>query len=170
MDYAVETVEQVRPDIGALLQLHYEELCVHKDAMALAPDWPMYQALEDAHKLLAFTARDEGKLVGYAVFFVAPHIHYVETLVANNDIIFLHQDYRNKVNAWTVIRSMLRRALRIPKRSVSTGAQLIEYSEQMLKLFGVNKVVWSIKFKLDWSVLLLRRGYAKEDFTVGKIL
>lgn len=148
MDYAVETVEQVRPDIGALLQLHYEELTADKEHVALAPDWGRYLSLEALDKLLAFTVRDEGKLIGYSVWFVDAHIHYKDLLVAANDVIFLHKDYRKG----------------------GTGKKLIDHSEHMLKWFGVDKVIWHIKFKQDWSAILLRRGYAKEDFTVGKIL
>lgn len=147
--FATETVAQVRADIAPLLDLHYDELTLHKDVMQLAPDWPRYETLEDADKLLAFTARDDGQLIGYSVWFVDAHIHYAGTLVATNDVIFLHKNYRH---------------------GTSAGRDLIGYSEQMLKSFGVDKAIWHIKFKNDWSAILRRRGYEREDFTIGKIL
>lgn len=147
--YAVETVAQVREDIAPLLELHYDELTLHKDVMTLAPDWQRYEMLELADKLLAFTARDDGRLIGYSVWFVDAHIHYAGTLVAANDVIFLHRDYRNGTRA---------------------GRELIDFSEKTLKEYGVDKAIWHIKFKNDWSAILRRRGYEREDFTVGKIL
>lgn len=148
--FATETVDEVRGDIEPLLELHYEELCQHKEAMELAPDWDRYYALEQANRLLAFTARDDGVLIGYAVFFVDVHIHYKGMLTAMNDVTFVHRDYRSKTRA---------------------GLNLIAYSEHELKKVCVKvKVIWHIKFKLDWSPILLRRGYTPEDFTVSKIL
>lgn len=148
--YNTETVDEVRADIAPLLALHYDELCMHKDDMELAPDWDRYYALEQANRLLAFTVRDDGALIGYAVFFVDVHIHYAGTLTAMNDVTFVHKDYRSRSRA---------------------GLNLIAYSEHQLKKICVKvKVIWHIKFKLDWSPILLRRGYTPEDFTVSKIL
>jgi GNAT superfamily N-acetyltransferase len=147
--FATETVDEIRPDIGPLLELHYNEVAMHKDSISLAPDWARYYALEQQHRLMAFTARDDGKLIGYSVWFMDMHIHYAGALIASNDVIFVHQDYR---------------------KGSAAGTDLILYSEKMLKQIGVNKAVWHIKFDHDWSAILRRRGYVNEDFTVGKIL
>lgn len=147
--YAVESVDQVKADIGELLEMHYDEVAMHKEAMTLAPDWPRYYQLERDYRLVALTAREDGRLVGYSVFFLDMHIHYAGALVAVNDVIFVRRDCRQGTNI---------------------GTDLILYSERMLKQAGVTKVVWHIKFDHDWSAILRRRGYVKEDFTVGKIL
>jgi hypothetical protein len=147
--YGVESVAEVRRDIGPLLELHYEEVAMHKDAISLAPDWARYEALEAGNRLMAFTARDDGQLIGYSAWFMDMHIHYAGALIATNDVIFVHKDYR---------------------KGCSAGTDLILYSEKMLKQIGVTKAVWHIKFDHDWSAILRRRGYVNEDFTVGKIL
>lgn len=165
LTFQIETTD-IQHDIEPLLEMHYDELCMHKEAMALLPDWAKYKFLEQHDKLLAFTVRDYGVLVGYAVFFVDAHIHYSGALIANNDIIFLRKDYRTQQTVWSVFR----RLFRIPKKTPSIGEQLIAYSEEQLKAFGVDKVIWHIKFKLNWSGMMLRRGYQREDFTVSKIL
>lgn len=150
LTFATESVDEVRHDIEPLLALHYDELCMHKEVMELAPDWDRYYALENANRLLAFTARDDGRLVGYSVFFVDVHIHYKGNLTAVNDVIFLHKDYRSGTRG---------------------GTQLIDYSERSLKqLGGTVKCIWHIKFVNDWSAILLRRRYRREDFSVSKIL
>lgn len=172
--YAIETVEEVRYDITDLIRLHYAELTHDKDQIDLAPDFDRYQALEDAGKLAIFTVRkedtDDDLLIGYAIFFIDQHIHYKHQSFANNDIIFLHQDYRTKHTPWTILRSRVRSMLGIKKASSSIGSNLIDFSEQQLKLMGVTKAIWHIKFSLDWSAILKRRGYHREDFTLGKIL
>jgi hypothetical protein len=147
--YAMETVGQVKSDILPLLDLHYDELTLNKDVMKLAPDWAKYQALEDNNQLLAFTVRHGGVLVGYSVWFTDVHIHYAGSLTAHNDVIFLHRDFR---------------------KGTTVGRELIDFSEKMLKAFGVDKCYWHIKFKQDWSAILLRRGYQREDMIVGKAL
>lgn len=180
MNFNIESVCDVRFCIEDLIGLHYEELTANKDAIELAPDFDRYQELENLGKLAIFTVRDPayedrgypgGKLVGYSIFFIDAHIHYRNQTFANNDIIFLHKDYRNRATFWTVLRSWIRRnVLCIPKKTKGLGEQLIDFSEEQLKLMCVTKVIWHIKFKLNWAPILYRRGYAREDFTVGKIL
>lgn len=167
--FATETVDEVATDIVDLIEEHYAELTAHKDVIFLAPDWARYRALEDASKLMVFTARHGDTLVGYSVWFVDCHIHYKHQLFANNDIIFLHKAYRSPTTWWTVTQSTVKRWLHM-KPSNSIGKQLIAYSESQLKLIGVTKAIWHIKFKLNWSPILFRRGYEREDFTVAKIL
>ena len=41
-----ETLYDVIDEVGPLLALHYEELCMSKDVAALAPIWDQYAAIE----------------------------------------------------------------------------------------------------------------------------
>lgn len=143
-----ESLGDVRAEIAPLLEMHYQELTCHKEAIKLAPMWGQYEAIEKAGKLAVFTARESGDLVGYAAFFVAPHLHYADTLCATNDVLFLHPLYRRG----------------------ATGIRLIRYCEDELKKAGVGKLTWHIKHSLDWSPILMRMGYASEEVMVGKIL
>jgi hypothetical protein len=180
ISYAIEAVAEVQADIGDLIREHYAELTHDKDRIDLAPDFERYQALEDAGKLAIFTVRDDrlisweseerSALVGYAIFFIDQHIHYKNQSFANNDIIFLDKNYRTKHTPWTVIKSRAKAMLGIKKKTSSIGSNLIDFSEEQLKLMGVTKVIWHIKFSLDWSAILKRRGYHREDFTLGKVL
>jgi hypothetical protein len=179
LQFNIESVAEVRGDLEDLIIAHYEELTANKDVVQLAPDYERYQQLEDMGKLAIFTVRDmpnlndgtiPGKLVGYSIFFIDQHIHYRNQSFANNDIIFLHQDYRNPFTWRRWLLSWTRRLLVIPKRTKGIGEQLIDFSEEQLRLMCVTKVIWHIKFKLNWFPILKRRGYAREDFTVGKIL
>lgn len=170
LEFYIETVEESRDDIASLIGLHYAELCANKEVIELAPDYARYQQLEDVGKLAIFTVRDAGLLVGYSIFFIDQHIHYKNQSFANNDIIFLHKSYRNPFTVKRALLSWTRRLLRIPKKTKGVGEQLIDFSEDQLRLMSVTKVLWHIKFKLNWFPILKRRGYAREDFMVGKIL
>lgn len=170
LEFSIEDVEIVKCDIAGLIELHYEELCANREVIELAPDFDRYQQLEDMGKLAIFTVRDDGILVGYSIFFVDAHIHYKNQLFANNDIIFLHKSYRNPFTVKRWLISWTRRALMIPKRTKGIGEQLIDFSEDQLRIIGVTKVIWHIKFRLNWFPILKRRGYGREDFTVAKIL
>jgi GNAT superfamily N-acetyltransferase len=148
LTFHTERLWAVADDIEPLLQLHYDEIALHKEAIPLDPDWNRYACLDERGELAIYTARDDGNLVGYGVFFVHDHPHYASTLVAANDLLFLHPDYRRG----------------------GLGLRLIRYCEQQLKARGVVKLTWHIKFAHDWSAILHRQGYLDEEKIVGKIL
>ena len=135
-------------DAEPLLEMHYQELAKHKERIALAPVWERYAELEKRGVFVLFTARDDGKLIGYSAFFVQTHIHYADMLVASNDVLFLHPGYRKG----------------------GTGIKLIMFSERQLKEQGVNKITWHVKFSNDFRPILHRMGYADEETMCGKLL
>ena len=143
--YSDGLVEEIKP----LIQLHYDEIALNKEHVPLDPDWDTYAALAAAGRLLIVTARNEqNELIGYTVFFINNHIHYKSTKVANNDLLYLHPDYR---------RGRL-------------GLRLIKDSETACGHRGVDKIMWHIKFAQDFRSILYRLGYADEDAIVGKII
>jgi hypothetical protein len=87
-------------------------------------------------------------LIGYSAFFLKPHIHYKDILVASNDVLFLKKEHR--VGRF--------------------GLKLIKYSEQKMKELGANKITWHIKSSNDFSPILHRMGYIDEDIIVGRML
>mgnify|MGYP003345974306 FL=1 len=78
--FGVEKYHQVCEDIKELIKLHYEEIAVNKDVIPLDPDWDNYKNLCDKNILMIITARDEGRLVGYSIFFITNHLHYKSTV------------------------------------------------------------------------------------------
>lgn len=143
-----ELAANIRDEIAGLLEEHYEELTLNKSIVKLNPNWDKYLALESSNNLQVFTARKNGLLVGYSVFFLDYHIHYVDLLVAVNDLIFM----------------------RAEERQGTVGIRLIKYSEEQLKLLGANKVTWHIKASNDFSPILHRLKYVNEDVILGKML
>lgn len=146
--FAKETVLGVADEIEPLLKLHYEEVALNKDVARLDPDWARYVALEERGDLHVFTIRDNGVLIGYAVFFMVWHIHYKLLRVAQNDIVFILPERRHGLLA----------------------SKFTDYCEEALKKLGAQKITYHIKVALNWSPLLIRKGYEHEEIMVGKII
>lgn len=146
--FAREILFEVVEDVQPLLQLHYEELTLNRDRVKLDPMWEKYAQLEASHRdaLQIFTARDEGALVGYAAFFVQPHLHYRSLFPAINDVIFVH-----------------------PQRRDSTGLRLIRHCERELKPYA-QKIVFHVKPDTPMAALMPKLGYALNEHVFGKFL
>ena len=89
MDFALENLAKVRREIEPLLEEHWKEIALNKDKIKLNPDWRAYADLDSINALRIYTARKDGKLMGYFVIIVSKSLHYRDHLFANNDIIFL---------------------------------------------------------------------------------
>jgi len=148
LSLATETLARVRADAEPLLRQHYEEIALYKERVPLAPDWGRYEHLEATRSLPIYTARRDGRLIGYSVFLLSYHLHYVHTLVAANDILYLDPEHRKG----------------------TTGIKLIKYSEAELKKLGVDRILWHVKFDHDFRKILHRLGYRDEEAIVGKLV
>jgi hypothetical protein len=148
LELKIEPLFDIMDEMEILMEEHYQEITLYKDKVKLDPDWIAYKTMEDKNQFFLFTARVDGELIGYSAFFLKPHIHYKDLLVASNDVLFLNKKYRSGL----------------------TGIKLIKYSEQKLKEIGANKVTWHVKYSNDFRPILYRMGYADEDSIVGKML
>ena len=135
LEFACESLNQVRSEITPLLDLHYAE--VGQKDLTLSPDWTRFAHLEVAGVLAAFTVRSGGRLIGYAVFFVQPHIHYSGSIVAINDVIFIHPGFRQG----------------------TAGLRLIKHAETGLRVRGVEKIYYHSKIGTPLERLLNACGY-----------
>jgi GNAT superfamily N-acetyltransferase len=147
IEYAVEDPTTFIDELKGLLPVHYDELCVTKD-FPLMPDYVAYGRLCAADMLKCIVARSDGELVGYALFIVQPHLHYVTCKTAFEDVYFLRKDHR------------LGR----------TGIRLFQFAEQALKDAGVNRIIMHTKIHLDNSKLFEYLGYKMTDKLYTKLL
>lgn len=146
--YQVETFDEAKEGIALLLHAHWHEVGLSHEVMPLNPDWEKYQAAYEAGTLLIATARLDGALIGYNVFFIIPHIHYKTTMVAMNDVLFLQAAHRRG----------------------RVGMQLIAFAETVLRERGVVKVFMHVKKHLNFGSLLGYLGYAPEETVWAKAL
>lgn len=148
MQFAEETYYQVVEDIKPLIKQHWEQIAVNKDKIKLNPDWQAYEDLNLAGHLKIYTARDNGKLVGYFIVGVSTHIHYKDHKFANNDILFVQPN----------------------SRAGMTGYKLINFAEQQLKKLGVSVININTKTHAPFDKLLERMGYDLTEKNFGKYI
>jgi GNAT superfamily N-acetyltransferase len=147
IDYAVEDPATFIEELKEVIPVHYDELCVTKD-FPLLPDYEAYGRLHMAGLLKCITARGKSGLIGYAIFIVQPHLHYMSCKTAFEDIYFLRKEHR------------LGR----------TGIRLFQFAEEALRTDGVNRIIMHTKVHLDNSKLFEYLGYKHTDKLYTKIL
>ena len=141
-----EYCEDVSQDWLDLFNAHYEEIAWNQTRIPLRPDLKKYAAMETAGMLKCYTARDEGKIVGYSVWFILNHMHYQDTVMAMNDIHYLAKD----------------------KRGSMVGIELLQYAEEKLKGCGEQTLGLHIKKVFDWGRIAERIGYECTESTYQK--
>jgi GNAT superfamily N-acetyltransferase len=134
-------------ELRELFPLHYEELCVTKD-FSLAPDYIAYKKLADAGMLRCITVRADEEIIGYAIFIIQPHLHYMTCKTAFEDIYYIRPDFRKG----------------------RVGIRLFKYAEEVLKGLGVNRIIMHTKIHMDNSKLFEYLGYTWTDKLFTKIL
>lgn len=137
----VEKMTTCLDDIKPLFHDHWLEIAGNKDTIPLDPDFDRYQILEDQEMLRIFTVRDEGKLVGYFISFIAPNLHYKTTIYALNDVLYVDPDYR----AGTVAYRMFNGAMKDLKDNCNVDMLVIHMKvkfefRKLLKSLGFTRV------------------------------
>lgn len=146
--YQVEKIETVREETAALLSLHWQELGLDHERIPLDADHARYEDLERQGILHIVTVRDMGKLVGYHIALVTPHLHYKSTLHAITDIYFLLPEYRQG----------------------RIGIKLFQFVEQDLRARGVKRLLTSNKLHLDIGKIFDYLGYKEVERLYSKYI
>lgn len=140
----LDAIKELRP----LFEEHWEEVAINKEKIKLNPDYSKYEQMQASGILALFTARDEGRLIGYSVFFMIPHMHYRDHMFAMNDIIFLLPEYRGTM----------------------AGADLVQFAEKELKGVGVSYITYHFKTHLPFGKGLEFLGYEHCENMFGKYI
>lgn len=133
-------------DCQTLWVEHYEEVAVAKDRMAMKPNVPVYEALERAGELDILVARSEGRMVGYILSVIRPHLHYADVLCGFEDAYFLSR----------------------PHRKGLAGVRLFQAWEKRMRARGCQKWFLMTKPFLDMGPILKRLGYGLSDYVYAK--
>lgn len=145
--YAEEDPTVFFKELAPIIPAHYEELCVTKDFL-VEPDFAAYDRLNTAGMLKAITCRSDGELVGYIIFVVQPHLHYMSCITAFEDLYYVKKDYRKG----------------------RTGIKLFQFAELVLKGAGVKRIIMHTKVHMDNSRLFEYLGYKHTDKLFTKLL
>lgn len=135
-------------ELEEIIPLHYEEIARDRDVIKLDPDWEAYHQSERAGQLHMMVARCEGRMIGYHICFVRPHLHYRKSLSAITDIFYILP---------------MHRAGRV-------GIELFKESEKVLKARGVQKIFLGCKIAMDLTPIFLRLGYNRIEYVFAKLI
>ena len=141
IDFGLEHFnELLMAEMFPLWEAHYKEITLYKD-IPLSPDLKVYENAENMGMLRIFTARHEGVLVGYEVFFIHTHPHYSSAVEAVQDSLFLSEDLRRGSN----------------------GYRFIKWVDEQLKQTEAKVIFRCVSNMNDYGPLLLRMGYVAHD-------
>lgn len=146
--YQVERVAEVIEEIKPLLEAHWGEIALYRDRFPLRPDYGKYLHLDSVGMALVATVRAGGVLIGYAVYFIMPHLHYQDCRIAMNDILYIKPEHRRG----------------------RVGIRLLGFAEDRLRQAGVDRILQHVKTQHDFGRLLERIGYEETERTFEKLL
>lgn len=117
-----------------LLQAHWKETV--SPELTLDPDWDAYRVCEDAGTLYAYGLREDGRLHGYAVYFLQPSLHSKQTHLASQDLLYIAPAYRGPL-----------------------AVEFLEWVHAQLKVAGADTVTAHVSVRKDYGPLLRYLGY-----------
>jgi GNAT superfamily N-acetyltransferase len=139
IEFAEENAHDLIEEIIPLTEEHWGEIARNKDVIKLNPNYDTYKTLQDLGMLHIVTARDEGRLIGYAITLITPNLHYSDHLFAVNDILFISKKYRGG----------------------RTGYRMFKYMEKCYRERGVSVVHIHSKLAHDFAKLMDHLGYSE---------
>jgi GNAT superfamily N-acetyltransferase len=136
--FGVETYGQVREEASELMLEHEAE--VYRGTIPVKADDLQFEWMDKNGSLQVVAARDDGKLVGYHLTIIKPHLHYA-VLAGYVDTVYMAPSHR----------------------AGRTGMQMIQYAEDMLRRRGVQWTSIGVRLVKDFSPLLIRLGYTEAE-------
>lgn len=130
--YQVETLEDTLEELKPILHKHHREASTFRENLPLDPNYDAYEIMDETGYIMLYTARDEGELVGYCLYFINQDLHHKTHTVAKNDFIFVHPDYRKS----------------------EVTIELFKQAEEVLKELGVSYITQSMKAHKTFKTLM----------------
>lgn len=140
LKYSLEAFDDYYKDVQDIWKKHFDEIAVNKDHRKLDPNLEEYRNLEKRKRLIVYTVRDEGKLVGYALAVLARPLHY-NYLASMFDMYYVLPEYRKG----------------------TVGIDLLKGIEQELKKAGVKEMYGGTKTHKDLSILFEHLGWSSAE-------
>ena len=146
--FSREPFRKVSGDSLEFIDDNYDETGQLQDAVPLDVDWDGMFYHESRGSLLSFALRIETKMIGYAIFLLAPTLHAKSTVHAISDVIFIAKDYRQGL----------------------VGLKFIDYCEAYAKQKGAKVVHLIMKTDPRLARILERTGHRIFEVTYMKVL
>lgn len=133
VSFARESFEPTWPELLPLLQEHWKEVS-HYDT-PLDPNVEIYKLLDDVGAARLFTARENGKLVGYCGYSVSADMHSKSYINAIQDVLYIKPEKRG------------------------FGKEFLKWCDNQLEEEGVHFISRSTTKKCDYGQILEKLGY-----------
>lgn len=143
--FNIENLGNILGELKPLLNIHHEEISHYKD-IEFEPDFETYLSLQKINAIVLFTARVDGVLVGYNIYFVRPSLHYKKSVAAVQDVVFIHPEFRG------------------------FGRDFFNYCDSNLKQMKVQVTYSHMKAKNSFGKMLEKLGYELMDLVYAKRL
>lgn len=147
MEYARESIASFKHEVESLLHEHFESAITNKE-YALQPQWDIYNAMQLAGNMVAYTVRDKSKLVGYASVYIFQSLYSTNRIEAQYDMIYIKPEHRK----------------------ARVGANLIRYIEKDLQKNGIKQIAIGSLRHQPFDNLLEWLGYKSAEVVYKKSL
>jgi len=146
----VEPLEQAFQDSRdtGLAEEHYYEVCEHRDKIKFQMAWGYFLDLEKKGASFICVVRNDGRMVGYALFTFHTTLKSGDLPAADCFALFLDQKYRGK----------------------GISKQLIEVCEDFIYQQGVRQIFWPVRPQRNYGWMLEEAGYFISDIIYTKYL
>jgi hypothetical protein len=134
--FHVERFADLVPELHPLHEQHWKETEKHRHGLALDLDYAAMEADDRAGRMLQFTARADGKLVGNSRIYIGRSRH-TNTLFASEDTLYLLPSHRGG----------------------RTAIRFIQYGERCLESLGVREIRCTAKLVNGAARLFEAAGY-----------
>jgi len=142
-----ERFRDVLPELQPLHEAHWLETEKHRQGLRLEPDYDAMAADERAGRLLQFTVRHTGALVGNLRLYVVQSRH-TRNLLAVEDTLYISPAHRGGL----------------------LGLKLVRYAESCLVSIGVREIEADSKLINNADVLMRRRKFDAVAIKFHKII
>lgn len=129
-------------------KLARENVDIDKDEPALDINWPLFIRLQHERALMLVVARLDGRIIGFAMYYVMRHPHHQRVLIAQCDSLVVERDHRGK----------------------SVASRMIRGAEHILRNREVAYIIHDQKQVADITPLCAKLGYRLEAQSYRKVL
>jgi hypothetical protein len=137
--FQCERMGDILDDLHLLHKSHFEETEIHRLGFGLDPNYEYMQDMERQGKMIQFTARHEGKLVGNIRMYVQQSLH-TGTLYASEDTFYMLPEHRKGFTALRFWQFMEESVRAIGVREIRTDSKVINKVHKLNEYCGYKHV------------------------------
>jgi hypothetical protein len=159
IQFAIEPLKPIWPEIMRLASEHWCETEGYRHGQKFAPDAARYFHYDEIGFYVMFTARDEGRMVGYAGMYFTPSMH-TQQMIATEDTWFLLPEYRKGRNALSFYKFVEAEAVKRGVVELGMTAKLTNGAGKIMEYLGYKPVSLQYSKHLLYNPMVATAGDA----------